>query len=213
MKRFLISLAFLTIGTANAADLAYKAPTYTSTMYGWSGPYLGAQAGMNWSNVSIPAGPASVDTGQFQGGILAGWNWQLPNNWLVGLEADVSAATQAQLKLAGFSVGFQEQVSGTIRGRVGYIIAANTLLYATGGAAWMDGKATVTGIGATLQPTAMHYGWVAGAGIETVMYQNWRLRGEYLHIDYTAKNYSFGGFPVSIKPTDDVVRVGLIFGL
>lgn len=219
MKRIMLALAALSLaGPAIAADLKAmptKAPPLPPALYlPWSGAYVGGEVGGNWSTVDVFSGGAKVDTGSFKGGILAGYNWLLPYpNWLIGLEADLRGATKDQITIAGFgSIGYQEQLSWTLRARAGYLLG-NTLLYVAGGYAGTNSKATITGFGTTLSPAATHSGFTAGLGAETQVWDRWRMRGEWRYTAYDAKNYSFGGFVVPIKSTGNEFNVALIYPL
>ncbi len=102
------------------------------------------------------------------GGYQAGYNLQLPNNWLIGVEADISFPSpldRPKLVPAPFNTTFD--YFATARGRIGYAFGT-WLPYVTGGLAWdrthidlNDTAGDITGMKAR-----MHLGWVAGAGVE-----------------------------------------------
>ncbi len=82
----------------------------------------------------------------------------------------------------------------------GYLIDPATLIYATGGAAWLHFEATATcnstaafGVsicaGSTFIPNSLtnshtKVGWTAGAGIEGMLTRNWLARIEYRYADF-----------------------------
>lgn len=114
MKKFLLALASLVLGTASAhaADLAVqytKAPAMTPA-YNWTGFYVGGSVGGQWGSSdpttstvfspigyfgasSIPAiatvGAQHVNSSSVTGGFTAGYNWQV-NNAVLGLEGDIN---------------------------------------------------------------------------------------------------------------------------
>jgi len=188
------------IHTAGAADLPipYKAPPVPAPVFNWTGFYVGGNFGGGWGSQTINGTDTGIDSngpsaglplissvsdttrlsGVFGGGQV-GYNYELPNNWLLGIEADVDASgirgsSTACLPVisdasGGFtpgtiggcgSISSKLEDFGTVRGRVGYIWN-NVMLYGTGGWAWGHAAATTTPIcGAS--PTAPCPG--AGAG-------------------------------------------------
>src|SRR5262249_30386211 len=95
MRRKLLAVVALALAgastSAHAAD--YYAPRAPYTVYqplngySWAGPYIGANIGYAWgditNSVANPSGAA--------GGVQGGYNWQF-GQWLVGLEGDVQAS-------------------------------------------------------------------------------------------------------------------------
>jgi outer membrane immunogenic protein len=69
---------------------------------------------------------------------------------------------------------------GTARARLGYAGGSNWLVYATGGAAVGDVKASNSLVGTA---TANKIGWTAGVGAEYAMWSNWTVKAEYLYVD------------------------------
>jgi opacity protein-like surface antigen len=77
------------------------------------------------------------------------------------------------------------------RGRLGYLIFPNLLLYGTAGIGWEHERIRTTVFDApatffTASETSEfnQFGWVAGAGLEWKFFNNWMLRGEWLHYDF-----------------------------
>ena len=94
---------------------------------------------------------SDLKASSFVGGVHGGYNWQFANSWVAGIEADwswtganVSATTPwiffASNNLVG--PGFQTTLNSklnwlaTARGRIGYLVTPQALVYVTGGAAW-----------------------------------------------------------------------------
>jgi outer membrane immunogenic protein len=132
-------------------------------------------------------------------------------------------------------------VLASARARVGTLVWGNTLIYGTGGLAWTRFRSTLNqtqnlfGVGgagpvqvATASATGVGtaFGWVAGVGGETKIYNsNWLLRVEYLHYDFGDQG-SLGASGVTSSPagttvsltnlttghlTADVVRAGISY--
>jgi outer membrane immunogenic protein len=132
---------------------------------------------------------------------------------------------------------------GSARARLGVLAWPNTLIYGTGGLAWTRfastvnetitignlgaGAATSTLINVTASGPSWQFGWVAGVGGETKIYNsNWLFRVEYLHYDFGTQGsfngtavvtggpnngFSTTGFRNSGSLTADVVRGGISY--
>jgi high affinity Mn2+ porin len=213
---------------AVAADalLPVKAPpSATAAAYDWSGFYAGGHFGYaggtsNWSTAPSPSGSfglfqsydAFKNDGSYFSGLQAGYNYMLPNRFVIGAEADASFPSFPNL--AGISIGgtstlisptngaetFGENMLafGTVRGRIGYapnhfLGTSNWLFYATGGFAWAYDQRTVTQLaaGTTDMPFLWRFGWAAGAGVEGPVAPHWTARLEYLFTDYGNSTASF----------------------
>jgi len=81
-----------------AADMPLKAPPLPPPTCTWCGFYIGGNVGYSWgqwgasSNQGIfnfESTTASPRLDGWLGGIQAGYNWQLANPWVVGLEGDI----------------------------------------------------------------------------------------------------------------------------
>src|SRR5712692_10371134 len=140
------------------ADFAVTGPDKERTIieYDWTGPYVGGHVGYGWGNSEWTAhgaaGPSltgsldfykgfdfSKGTGSFFGGLQAGYNYMLPSQLVLGVEADVSFpnSIKATQQISSPSIGqasYGELVEyfGTLRGRIGYNFH-NWLIYGTGG--------------------------------------------------------------------------------
>jgi high affinity Mn2+ porin len=144
--------------------------------------------------------------GSYFSGWQVGYNFMLPNRFVVGGEADVSFP--AFPNLSGISIGgtstlvspsagaesYSENMLtfGTVRGRIGYA-PGSWLFYATGGFAWAYDQANLTQIstGITDSPFLWRFGWAAGVGVEVAIDQRWSARLEYLYSGYGRSAASF----------------------
>lgn len=152
MKTFIAAFAFsLTTTVAMAADAVYAVPTAPVaeefSPFSWTGFNVGVQTGYGWNNVDLsPVGGGlggfTADTnidGAVLGGFV-GYNYQLQNNWVIGLEGDLEASFADENIIPGLEVGMDWQ--GSIRGRVGYAFD-RALVYGTAG--WAIGRGYVEG--------------------------------------------------------------------
>lgn len=154
------------------------------------------------------------------GGIHLGYNWQFTPAWLVGVEGDFSGTSINQSVdaplgsavtlvgplpvVAGSKLSFETDVKwlATLRGRLGWIIQPNWLLYGTGGVAWthLDRSANATcpppavangcvftsGTVAPFNSNTTQVGFVVGGGVEWQMDSHWRSRLEYLYYGFNS---------------------------
>ena len=203
----------------DAADVLTKAPPPAApSEYDWTGFYLGGHLGYAWggSNWTTAAGlGGSLDmfqpfdlfkgTGSFFAGLQSGYDYMLPNRFVIGAEADASFPSIQNpdgISIGGISTfsspvgpeSYSETVlsSGTVRGRIGYA-PGNWLLYATGGFAWTYDQLTLTQLatGTTDMPFLWRFGWAAGAGVEVPVAPHWTASIQYLYTDYGQGNALF----------------------
>ena len=174
--------------TAQAADFGYgrQPAPYTVNqplnMYSWAGPYLGANIGYGWGDITNnPASPSGV-----AGGIQAGYSWQ-SGPLVFGVEGDLQASG-ADDTFAPWK--FSNPWFGTARGRVGYALN-NILLYATGGLAFGEIKGETFG----LSESRTSVGWTLGLGAEVALNQNWSAKAEYLYVDLSKRDFTLTGLP------------------
>ena len=89
---------------------------------------------------------------------------------------------------------------GSVRGRLGFLVAPNWLLYGTGGLAFQEVDLNASCNGAFISwciiprnetASTTQLGWTVGGGIETQMWRNWLLRAEYRYSDYGNIGHTF----------------------
>jgi outer membrane immunogenic protein len=201
-----------------------------TSLFDGGGPVIGSTA------LPIDASsPRHYDiTGARVGGYV-GYNWQFDSKWVAGIEADAAwahaSSTQAGfpgcaiasicvapgfatpngLPFGGDTTRVTMNWDASVRGRLGYLVTPDTLIYGTGGVAFQNVEAfgqcgslissalcfTTTGQtapspGITQSTTLV--GWTIGAGVEAHLWGNWLLRAEYRYADFGAWSTSFA-FP------------------
>lgn len=237
MKRTLLVAAcvgglLLASGAALAADMPLKAPP-PAKPYNWYGFYIGGIAGYAWGADPIdlsygsgfPPGLPATEAGNsrgFMGGVEYGTNYQF-GRWVLGTESDYSFAdvTSSQTTSAGGFTNFgSEKLSSfsTTRGRVGYTLRDDLLLFGAAGLADGTVKTSVASLDSSCPPCFVGsksktlWGWTAGAGIE---YANgpWSMKVEYLHYDLGDLNLTLsdptGTISTSTRFAGDIVRAGV----
>jgi outer membrane immunogenic protein len=182
----------------------------------------------------------TLKSGGAVGGVHAGYNWQLAPSFLVGLEGDFnwSSFRSSDTTCQGFcSDPAQDQLVtssqldkfSTLRARFG-LTSDRALVYLTAGPAWGHVKASAAvncpPCGSSGMPLALasdssfHIGLAVGSGVEYALTQNWILRAEYMHLDFSNKDtvfedvfvgLPFVGFRVSSTATADIARIGVSY--
>jgi outer membrane immunogenic protein len=240
-------------GAAVAADLtAVTPPSWTgfyagaNVGYGWDSgsvkssmratdPTLDGLVAALLASGTLPRS-LSPSVHGFIGGGQIGYNWQLSDGWLLGAETDLQASgIDGSTTGARIPVGFDPTLTtvtkkigwfGTVRGRAGYFITPQWLLYATAGLAYGDttikfSTFDVTGcvVNATIcadgSSSTTRVGWTVGGGVEAMLTQNWSVKAEYLYVDLGKKSANVASFtsPIVFRSSanfrEQIVRVGL----
>jgi outer membrane immunogenic protein len=204
----------------------------------WTGCYLGLSIGGAWSDQSVfnsgsvVGNQASVSAtlGGASGsvGAYGGCNWQFARAWVLGVEGEYSwtelkdISTAPNLFLNGVPVGsgginWSHDLDriGSIRGRFGYAVWPNALLFVSGGIAWEHSALAGldAGIGGCPNCRAasvdqLHDGFAVGGGIDWAPWSgDWIVRFEYLHYQFPGVSSAvlFGPNSVTFRWGNDVV--------
>jgi high affinity Mn2+ porin len=215
------SLALIVFASgAHGADLPVPAsvPAPAVANDAWPGLYAGVHMGFatgrsGWSATQPPGAPnvtgsldftrafdAFTGAGSYLGGFQAGYNYLFAARIVAGIEADISfpntlAAGQdfASPFIGAANYRDTVEMSGTVRGRLGYDFN-RWLYYVTGGLAWAYDQFTRSQLadsptGATLTGTVETFfrgriGWTAGTGMEAPIVSGWTGKFEYLYAQF-----------------------------
>ena len=166
--------------------------------------------------------------------LITGYNITLNQNWIVGAETDISFADNKKI-IAGIpgttpvrrwpdSTSIRTTFGGSVRGKFGYSIYPDWLVYTTGGLAVIRSQTTENcPHPGTWCGDATHIetyskamvGWTAGIGTETFINEHLIARVEYRYSDYGSYTHTFLP-PHTSDDNTATVRIksaGLNFGL
>ena len=224
-------IVLATCSFALAADLppnmASKAPVLKA-VYDWTGFYLGGHFGYGGGSLGPGSNPLPEQgaylphsvTGLI-GGYQAGYNRQLSNHVVLGIEADASFTSPLDApRLVPAPFNSTIDYIGTLRGRIGYAHGI-WMPYLTGGFAWghthininedpENSSKIISRVGDN------QTGWTAGAGVEFAVSGNWSAKLEYDYVDLSRRMYDLSGFGlpgVNVDPRIHLAKLGLNYRL
>jgi len=202
--------------------------------FNWTGFFGGVHVGYGWANNSLtnssPPGPdtrtIAIRPNGVLGGVQVGYNYQ-SGRAVFGVVADLSYLGMSGSFVdpgAGpppgpaYTATSKIEWTGTIRGRLGFLVTPSMLAYAHGGLAvggvrgtWIanPGPGPWNGVG-----SATRAGWTVGAGLEYKWTQNLSAFAEYSYVNlgtHTFNNLPGPGPAVSFrhKVEAHVVKIGL----
>ncbi len=215
-----VAALFATSIPSGAADLgvrqspAYKAPVLTTTFVNpWAGFYGGFNAGYSFERFGGSDTPR-ISTGDGAFGVQLGYNW-LASNWLFGVEGDLQTTTghvgTASGTCGGVACTINARINGfgTVRGRVGALFDS-TLVYVTGGAAFVDsGNALFGPGGAVSDDKVWRTGYTLGGGVEQMLWTRWSAKFEYLYIAANGPSLTSGAATANFDSRQHLFRAGL----
>lgn len=167
----------------------------------WTGPYVGIYGAYNWMSSSFEPGNDVDGIDGFGAGGFAGYNYQLDQNFVVGLEG--------MLGFSGAENGFkgtkvEQDWDASLRARLGYAFG-DTMLYGLGGLAGMN----TTVSNNSSEDSQTHLGWTIGAGVESFLTENVVGRVEYDYSDYGSQRYNLQGPNPDVSLSDHSIKLGV----
>ena len=229
------------------------APIPVVAPWSWTGFYVGGYLGgtfgsANWSDGGYNdgsytyyygnGGNSSTQSG-FTGGGYVGANYQF-SQFVIGIEGEFgySGINSSGTNFAGTLVGgpldgygynltskFSDTGVGRLRGRLGYAIEPQMLLYVAGGWTWANTNTSLSGsytspgiLGSTtyfnVGDNKSLDGWNIGVGGEYAFTPNWIARIEYIYdgfskIDYGYNYNSYFNDHRDVGLNINTIRVGL----
>lgn len=225
MKSILLAGAALamSIGVAAAADSVTAAPAG----FVWTGGYIGLQAGYAWGNANYDAfeyATIDYDPDGFFGGLYVGYNHQLQNNIVLGIDADLNfSGIDGKASMTWFGdpepdedhVGYSKvKTTASIRGRLGYAMD-RFMPYVAGGVSSAKYQFDLDHDGTgnmDFEEERRLTGWNVGVGAEYAVTNNILVRAEYRYTDFGSEDFDqdWGGDSTIELKTHDV-RLGVAY--
>jgi outer membrane immunogenic protein len=196
------------------AGYADEQSNFTTAATGTPDAVLGLPLGVSEGLAALSSGQISTGNGAgFIAGGQVGYNLQLSPLWVVGLEADFQGKTgssggsiSVNNVVVGVPITSTQTASastdwlGTVRGRVGVLLAPAWLVYFTGGLAYGGNSASTAlaqsgtngfvGTGAGSFSTT-RVGYTLGGGLEWMFAPRWSAKAEYLFYDLGTASFSY----------------------
>ncbi|MGP9821738.1 outer membrane protein [Salinarimonas sp. NSM] len=212
MKRMALAAAFVLSATAaGAADLPAPQAPVLAAPFSWTGAYVGVHGGYGWTDTDWRlldnAGPGAcgecgtIVTGfgadGFLAGLQGGYNWQLANGVVIGVEADLSftwADGEGRWNAATRTAALDLDFLATLGPRIGYG-ADRLLVYIEGGLALARGEYEHRNLtnGARFTSDETRTGWFVGGGVEYAFAQNWSAKIEYNYVSFGDESVNLAG--------------------
>jgi outer membrane immunogenic protein len=207
MLRAFVVAGFV-IGSVSAASAAdrYKAPyapmPAPMPVSDWTAFYVGGFAGGSrvTETYCSPAGvcPPHVSGSGFVGGVYIGYDYELPNRFVVGARISAPFGSIAKNTPAGFPgapVGAQASATfewaATVSAIFGYDMGL-WMPYLGAGVAFGAQKATFTVPPVTNSDIQQHTGLNVLAGLKYALSRNWAIGVQYNYMTFGSQTYNFG---------------------
>jgi len=201
--------------SAMAADMAVKAPVYVEpASLSWTGGYVGAFVGYHWGDITqsgcVGICPGAGDNmNVWFGGLQFGYDWQMPNNWVIGIAARIPVLAENQsINLPGATFEVEPRFQAMLAGRLGYAMN-NFLPYVAAGVALSKNKIS----GPFGSDSATHTGFGAGFGLEYRLARNWSVDFRYMYAKFAKETYNLGGGPEQFGDRSSNVMFGVNYRL
>lgn len=169
--------------------------------HSWTGLYTGGFVGAGGivNGVEIPG----LGAGNFNGvggeglfgSILLGYNFQISNNFVVGIEGEIAATDlTTELNIPGLiSLDAQPQWTAALSARLGWLPSQDAMLYILGGYSYADYNVDINLGGGGASFSEDYHSFHAGTGMETYLGQNLTARVEYRYTQYGGEDWGTGG--------------------
>uniref|UniRef100_UPI003F95E713 outer membrane protein n=1 Tax=Rhodoblastus sp. TaxID=1962975 RepID=UPI003F95E713 len=184
------------------------------------------------TNTALGLTSRSVDTSGVMGGGYVGYNYQLNQNFVIGIEGDFQGTSEsasygwnvpsliavAVLPSTNYTAKSSLDWLAAINGRLG-VSYDRALFYAIGGAAWAGTSASLTAVnsngvflGSVSDNTTLS-GFDVGAGVDYAFTPNWVGRVEYRYYDFGNTTWYPTVNSAGLRDRTDVntIRVGLSY--
>lgn len=213
------------LGCAVLAVLMVSSTAFASEQnatYNWTGAYVGGQVGYSWgtSRYSNELDERfKFEPDGVLGGLYGGYNYQLENNIVLGVDADFVFSDMKDNSGKYYDDGdldpsmrskLKMRWNGAARLRVGYALD-NLLPYVAGGVSYGDYYMKASDDEDSSGKKSVHRaGWNIGAGVDYALSDSLIARLEYRYTDY-GKASVLSGISDRLKLRTHDVRLGVAY--
>ncbi|HVY20677.1 MAG TPA: POTRA domain-containing protein [Bauldia sp.] len=199
---------FATLSTPSLASAAAQSigTNVKATDFSWRGPYLGVQAGYDWSHaVATSAGMAfPADTAGGLLGLYGGYNFQ-SGHLVYGIDGTINLdSTRGSFAGVPTANSSGSTWKGSLRGRLG-VGSGNILAYATAGLTAANWQIVVNPVFAE----DAQLGWTVGGGVELALAPHLTSRIDYTFERYSTFNEVVMGMVVPTQVAAQTVTAGI----
>ena len=200
------------------AGLPVNTPAPVKTAQDWTGFYTGVYGG--WSKGTVEPEDADFDFNPdgFTVGGMVGYNSQINDYMVSGLEFDMGYATtddEKKFSTAAYdeTVSVESKATSHLRARLGFLPAEQTLVYGALGGFGSLVKIEDEMTDGTNSESFSEDGFVAGvsvgAGVEQLITKNISLRAEYLYDHTLYTNLDIDGDDVDLDGGQHTLRAAV----
>jgi len=216
----IFAASLLLVEQSFSADLPQDPIETVEPGHGWTGLYVGGFIGAGGivNNVEFPA----LGAGNFNGiggeglfgGVMAGYNFQVTSNFVVGIEGEVGLTDlTTELNIPGLvSVEAQPEWTAAVSARLGWLPSADTMIYVLGGYSYADYNVDINPGGGGGGFSQDYHGLHIGTGMEARIRRNLTARVEYRYTQYGGEDWGTAG-AIDIEPSSHTGRIGLAWNL
>ena len=187
----------------------------------WTGLYFGGAGGAglmtNHTSANFGGASANIDSGAqgFLGGVFIGGDYQVGDEFVVGVMADATWPGMQSMLTAGgggasATLATKTNMSWTAAGRMGWLAMPSTLLYVLAGYTSQSFSSTGYDGGGNVVFSSDDRlgGFVVGPGFELMIAPGWSTRFEYRYSQFESRTLSNG---ITLQPSTHTVRAGLAY--
>ena len=209
------------------------APVTLSPADSWGGFYVGAQAGWirGTDNVDVSASYAYNDRFHLKpngglGGLYGGYNWELPQNWLMGGEGEfnwISADDEVSTLDHDYHYKIKYKWEAAVLARLGKVLDQTYMPYILGGLTWQriagSWPNTENDSAWAAEDKKTLHGWTLGAGLEMKLSKNLHVRLQYRYNHYHQTDllhdeWFLGTYYATyekVKQHENIIQLGLSY--
>lgn len=186
---------------------------------GW---YVGGQVGYDsyrfrssYNDTAIATSSVYNATG-WVGGLMLGYGMMMNDWFYLGGEVfgNWSGASETNTVVAGADSASLKNESNANYGLgllPGIKMTDSTLTYVRLGWNWANLKTVASNVTTSASKSNTSNGFVFGVGMETLIVDNWSLRGEFDHTWYNSYNVGTAPITGTINPSDNQYMLGLLY--